>query len=80
MSVLEGENYEVVVFHSIGVGGRALEEFIKNEPVKAVIELGLNEIGNELFGGMATCWPSEIGGGGRKRDFTNYHPCECGFH
>jgi len=29
MSVLEEENYEVVVFHSIGMGGRALEEFVK---------------------------------------------------
>jgi uncharacterized protein (UPF0261 family) len=66
MSMLEGENYEVVVFHSIGVGGRALEEFIKNEPVKAVIELGLNEIGNELFGGMATAGPTRLEAAGEK--------------
>jgi uncharacterized protein (UPF0261 family) len=66
MSMLEGEHYEVVVFHSIGVGGRALEEFIKNEPVKAVIELGLNEIGNELFGGMATAGPARLEAAGEK--------------
>jgi uncharacterized protein (UPF0261 family) len=66
MSVLEGEQYEVVVFHSIGVGGRALEEFIKNEPVKAVIELGLNEIGNELFGGMAAAGPARLEAAGEK--------------
>src|SRR4030042_143209 len=66
MSMLEGENYEVVVFHSIGVGGRALEEFIKNEPVKAVIELGLNEIGNELFGGMAIAGPPRLEAAGEK--------------
>ncbi len=66
MSMLEGENYEVVVFHSIGVGGRALEEFIKNEPVKAVIELGLNEIGNELFGGMASAGPTRLEAAGEK--------------
>jgi uncharacterized protein (UPF0261 family) len=66
MSVLEGENYEVVVFHSIGVGGRALEEFIKNEPVKAVIELGLNEIGNELLGGMASAGPARLEAAGEK--------------
>jgi uncharacterized protein (UPF0261 family) len=66
MSVLEGENYEVVVFHSIGVGGRALEEFIKNEPVEAVIELGLNEIGNELLGGMASAGPARLEAAGEK--------------
>ena len=66
MAMLEGEHYEVVVFHSIGVGGRALEEFIKNEPVKAVIELGLNEIGNELFGGMATAGPARLEAAGEK--------------
>src|SRR4030043_1381834 len=66
MSILEGENYEVVVFHSIGVGGRALEEFIKNEPVEAVIELGLNEIGNELLGGMATAGPTRLEAAGEK--------------
>jgi uncharacterized protein (UPF0261 family) len=66
MSMLEGENYEVVVFHSIGVGGRALEEFVKNEPVKAVIELGLNEIGNELFGGMASAGLTRLEAAGEK--------------
>ena len=66
MSMLEGENYEVVVFHSIGVGGRALEEFIKNEPVRGVIELGLNEVGNELFGGMATAGPARLEAAGEK--------------
>jgi uncharacterized protein (UPF0261 family) len=66
MSMLEGENYEVVVFHSIGVGGRALEEFVKNEPVKAVIELGLNEIANELFGGMASAGPARLEAAGEK--------------
>jgi uncharacterized protein (UPF0261 family) len=66
MSMLEEENYEVVVFHSIGVGGRALEEFVKNEPVKAVIEIGLNEIGNELFGGMASAGPTRLEAAGEK--------------
>jgi uncharacterized protein (UPF0261 family) len=64
--MLEKENYEVVVFHSIGVGGRALEEFVKNEPVKAVIEIGLNEIGNELFGGMASAGPTRLEAAGEK--------------
>ncbi len=66
MSILERKGYEVVVFHSIGVGGRALEEFVKNEPVRAVIEIGLNEIGNELFGGMASAGEKRLEAAGEK--------------
>jgi len=66
MSILEGEKYEVVVFHSIGVGGRALEEFVRNESVEGVIELGLNEIGNELFGGLAKAGPNRLEAAGEK--------------
>ncbi|MGQ9646733.1 MAG: Tm-1-like ATP-binding domain-containing protein [Thermodesulfobacteriota bacterium] len=65
MSALE-EEYEVVVFHSIGMGGRALEEFVKNESVKTVIELGLNEIGNDLFRGMASAGPKRLEAAGEK--------------
>jgi uncharacterized protein (UPF0261 family) len=66
MSILEGEKFEVVVFHSIGVGGRALEEFVRNESVKGVIEIGLNEIGNELFGGLAKAGPDRLETAGEK--------------
>lgn len=66
MSALEKEGYEVVVFHGIGVGGRALEEFVKAEPVRAVIELGMNEIGNDLFGGLATAGPHRLESAGEK--------------
>jgi uncharacterized protein (UPF0261 family) len=59
-SALEKKGYEVVIFHGIGVGGRALEEFVKDEPVEAVVEFGMNEIGNELFGGMATSGPHRL--------------------
>ena len=66
MSALEKENYEVVVFHGIGVGGRALEEFVKAEPVHAVVEFGMNEIANDLFGGMATAGPHRLEAAGEK--------------
>jgi uncharacterized protein (UPF0261 family) len=66
MSILEDYQFEVIVFHSIGVGGRALEEFVKSEPVRGVIELGLNEIGNELFGGLATAGPRRLEAAGER--------------
>jgi len=66
VSMLEAEKYEVVVFHSIGVGGRALEEFVRSESVKGVIEIGLNEIGNELFGGLAKAGPDRLEAAGER--------------
>jgi uncharacterized protein (UPF0261 family) len=59
-SLLEDRGFEVGVFHTIGVGGETFEEMVKSYPVKGVIELGLNEIGNELFGGMASAGPNRL--------------------
>jgi uncharacterized protein (UPF0261 family) len=48
---LEGEGREVVVFHTSGTGGKALEEMVKEEEVEAVIDISLTELGNHLIGG-----------------------------
>ena len=65
-SRLEEEGLEVVVFHAIGMGGETFEEMVKSYPVKGVIELGLNEIGNELFGGLASAGPHRLEAAGKK--------------
>lgn len=65
-SLLEDKGYEVVVFHTIGIGGMTLEDLVKDYPVKGVIELGLNEIGNELFGGFSTAGPKRLEAAGEK--------------
>lgn len=65
-SFLEDKGFEVVVFHTIGVGGETFEELIKSFPVRGVIELGLNEIGNELFGGLASAGPNRLEAAGEK--------------
>jgi len=59
-SLLEKEGYEVLVFHSIGTGGEALESYVAEQDVAAVIELAVNEIGNELFGGLASAGPHRL--------------------
>lgn len=59
-TLLEDKGFEVGVFHTIGVGGETFEELIKSYPVKGVIELGMNEIGNELFGGLASAGPHRL--------------------
>ncbi|MCG6538440.1 MAG: Tm-1-like ATP-binding domain-containing protein, partial [Syntrophales bacterium LBB04] len=42
---LEKDGYEVVVFHCVGPGGVAMEEFIRDNDVRCVGELALGEIG-----------------------------------
>lgn len=65
-SFLEDRGFEVAVFHAIGVGGQTFEELVKSYPVRGVIELGLNEIGNELFGGLASAGPNRLEAAGEK--------------
>jgi uncharacterized protein (UPF0261 family) len=65
-SFLEEKGFEVAVFHTIGVGGETLEELVKAYQVCGVIELGLNEIGNELFGGLASAGPNRLEAAGEK--------------
>ena len=65
-SFLEDKGFEVAVFHAIGVGGETFEELVKSYPVTGVIELGLNEIGNELFGGLASAGPNRLEAAGQK--------------
>ncbi len=48
---LEAKGREVVVFHTVGSGGRAMEELIPSEPIEAVIDLSLHEMADHRFGG-----------------------------
>jgi uncharacterized protein (UPF0261 family) len=64
--LLEKDGYEVVVFHCVGPGGVAMEEFIRDNEVKCVVELALGEIGNELFGGMASAGKDRLQAAGDK--------------
>jgi uncharacterized protein (UPF0261 family) len=64
-ALLEKNGYEVLVFHTIGTGGEALEEYVKSNEVYAVIELGVNEITNDLMGGLASAGPDRLTAAGR---------------
>jgi uncharacterized protein (UPF0261 family) len=48
---LEENGKEVVIFHTVGSGGAAMEEMIEQEAVSAVIDLSLHEIADHHFGG-----------------------------
>ena len=59
-AMLEKDGFEVLVFHTIGTGGEALEEYLKSNNAVAVIELAVNEITNELMDGLASAGPHRL--------------------
>lgn len=50
VKILEKSGYQILSFHSTGVGGRAMEEFIAQGKIGAVMDLSLHEITSEMFG------------------------------
>jgi len=55
---LEDHDDEVIMFHTNGSGGRAMEEMIAWEKIAAVIDLSLHEIADHLFGGDYDAGPT----------------------
>jgi uncharacterized protein (UPF0261 family) len=64
--ILEDAGYEVVVFHTVGSGGRAFEATIEEGLVDGVLDLATNELGNHLFGGALDAGPSRLEAAGKK--------------
>ncbi len=48
---LEEKNNEVVIFHTVGSGGKAMEEMIQQEDVSILVDLSLHEMADHRFGG-----------------------------
>jgi uncharacterized protein (UPF0261 family) len=55
---LEEKGNEVVIFHTVGSGGSAMEELIEGEKVSALVDLSLHEIADNLFGGDYDAGPT----------------------
>lgn len=63
---LERAGWEVIIFHTVGAGGKAMEELVCEEEVAAVIDLSLHEIADHLFGGDYDAGPARGSGALRK--------------
>lgn len=50
--LLEEQDYEVIVFHATGAGGKAMETLIENGYFTAVLDLTTTEWADELVGGV----------------------------
>jgi len=52
--------YEVVVFHAIGSGGRAMEQMMKEGIIGAVFDYALGEIADDVFGVLRAAGPERL--------------------
>jgi uncharacterized protein (UPF0261 family) len=58
---LEERGYEVVVFHTVGAGGEALEELVREQDVAVLVDLSLHELTDHRFGGDYDAGPERGG-------------------
>ncbi|MDZ7695482.1 MAG: Tm-1-like ATP-binding domain-containing protein [Deltaproteobacteria bacterium] len=47
----EKNGREVITFHTVGSGGEAMDELVRDEEVEIVLDISLHELGDHLFGG-----------------------------
>lgn len=52
--------YEVIVFHAIGSGGRAMEQMMKEGIIKAVFDYAMGEIADEVFSCLRAGGPERL--------------------
>ena len=62
---LEARGYEVVVFHTTGMGGRAMESIAAQRGFAAVLDLSLQEVANQLMGSVVNSGPDRLLNAGR---------------
>lgn len=54
---LEAQGYEVMVFHTLGTGGMALDQIVRERDVAAVVDTSLVEINDFLNNGLCSAGP-----------------------
>ncbi|MGJ7037514.1 uncharacterized protein (UPF0261 family) [Shinella sp. BE166] len=57
---LERRGYEVVVFHTTGMGGRALEAIAAQRGFAAVLDFSLQEVANQHMGSVVNSGPDRL--------------------
>lgn len=51
---------EVMVFHAVGSGGRAMEQLMREGVIDGVFDYAMGEISDELFGGLRAAGPERL--------------------
>ena len=52
--------YDVIVFHAVGSGGRAMEQMMKDGLIGAVLDYALGEIPDDIFDGLRAGGPERL--------------------
>jgi uncharacterized protein (UPF0261 family) len=65
VELFEERGYEVVVFHAIGSGGRAMEQLMEQGVIGAVFDYALGEIADDVFGELRAGGPDRLTVAGR---------------
>lgn len=63
---LEKKGYEVLVFHATGTGGRTMEQLIKENYLKGVLDITTTELADELVGGVLSAGKDRLEAAGKK--------------
>jgi uncharacterized protein (UPF0261 family) len=63
---LEARGYEVVVFHTTGMGGRAMESIASQGGFAAVLDLSLQEVANQLMGSVVNSGADRLMNAGQR--------------
>ena len=58
--LLEAKDYEVLVFHSTGTGGRTMEGLIADGYITANLDLTTTELADEVCGGVLSAGPDRL--------------------
>ncbi len=66
IKLFEAKGYDVITFHAIGAGGRAMEQMIKEGIIGAVFDYALGEISDELFDGLRAANEERLTVAGKK--------------
>ncbi|NKB69405.1 MAG: UPF0261 family protein [Candidatus Latescibacteria bacterium] len=83
---LDGQGYEVLVFHATGTGGRTMESLVDEGLVDAVLDITTTEWADEICDGVFSAGPDRLAAPGRQGlphlivpgciDMANFHGLE----
>jgi len=58
--ILEARGYEVLVFHSNGIGGRSMEELIRSGFFEGILDITTTELADEMAGGIRSAGANRL--------------------
>lgn len=60
VKILSKKDYEVLIFHAVGTGGRMMESLIQQGFITAVLDLTPTELADEYIGGVLSAGPDRM--------------------